>query len=87
MPIDVLTDLVRSYTTQASSVVPQFLEISFEMLREGLENMIKNISSSKSISSFEAIKAKQEAFGATFLMVLEIGLFNQPLVILPNKMK
>jgi hypothetical protein len=36
------------------------------MLREGLENMIKNISSSKSISSFEAIKAKQEAFGATF---------------------
>ena len=33
--VDILTDLVRSYTTQASSVVPQFLTASFEMLREG----------------------------------------------------
>jgi len=35
LPLDVLTDLVRSYTAQAQSVVPQFLAMSFEMLREG----------------------------------------------------
>jgi polyhydroxyalkanoate synthesis repressor PhaR len=29
LPINVLTDLVRSYTTQAQSVVPQFLAMSF----------------------------------------------------------
>ena len=66
LPIDVLTDLVRSYTTQATSVVPQFLEMSFEMLREGQEKIIENMSSSKSIPGFEAIKAKQEAFLAAF---------------------
>src|SRR5690606_15338295 len=32
LPVDVLTDLVRSYTTSAQSVVPQFLAASFEML-------------------------------------------------------
>ena len=66
LPIDILTDLVRSYTTQATSVVPQFLEMSFEMLREGQEKIIENMSSSKSIPGFEAIKAQQEAFLASF---------------------
>ena len=66
LPIDVLTDLVRSYTTQATSVVPQFLEMSFEMLRDGQEKIIENMSSSKSIPGFEAIKAQQEAFLASF---------------------
>ncbi|MFL2764925.1 MAG: polyhydroxyalkanoate synthesis repressor PhaR [Rhodobacteraceae bacterium TMED160] len=66
LPIDVLTDLVRSYTTQATSVIPQFLEMSFEMLREGQEKMIENISSSKPIPGFEAIKEQQEAFLAAF---------------------
>ncbi len=66
LPIDVLTDLVRSYTTQATSVVPQFLEMSFEMLREGQQKMLENISSSKTLPGFEAIKAQQEAFLAAF---------------------
>ena len=66
LPVEVLTDLVRSYTTQATSVVPQFLEMSFEMLREGQEKIIENMSSSKSIPGFEAIKAQQEAFLAAF---------------------
>ena len=35
LPLGVLTDLVRSYTTQAQSVVPDFLTASFEMLRTG----------------------------------------------------
>ena len=39
LPVDVLTDLVRSYTTSAQSVVPQFLAASFEMLREGQSKM------------------------------------------------
>ena len=43
LPIDVLTDLVRSYTTQAQSVVPQFLAMSFEMLREGQSQIVDNM--------------------------------------------
>ena len=35
LPTNVLTDLVRSYTTNIQSVVPQFLAASFEMLRDG----------------------------------------------------
>ena len=34
-PVDVLTEVVRSYTSQAANVVPQFLATSFEMLRQG----------------------------------------------------
>jgi polyhydroxyalkanoate synthesis repressor PhaR len=66
LPIDILTDLVRSYTTQATSIVPQFLEMSFQMLREGREKLIEKTSISKNVPDFEAIKAKQEAFLATF---------------------
>ena len=66
LPIDILTDLVRSYTTQATSIVPQFLEISFQMLREGREKLTEKTSISKTVPDFEAIKAKQEAFLATF---------------------
>jgi len=65
LPLGVLTDLVRSYTTQAQSVVPQFLAMSFEMLREGqskvMENMTK-ISPMGAMPGFEAMKAQQEAF-------------------------
>ncbi len=65
LPLGVLTDLVRSYTTQAQSVVPQFLAMSFEMLREGqskvMENMTK-ISPMTAMPGFEAMKAQQEAF-------------------------
>ena len=34
LPTNVLTDLVRSYATNMQSVVPQFLQASFDMLRE-----------------------------------------------------
>ena len=63
LPLDVLTDLVRSYTTQAQSVVPQFLAMSFEMLREGQSKMIDNMTNPMSaMPGFEAMKAQQEAF-------------------------
>jgi polyhydroxyalkanoate synthesis repressor PhaR len=59
LPINVLTDLVRSYTNQASSVVPQFLATSFEMLREGQEKMVENMST---MNPMAAMQAQQEAF-------------------------
>lgn len=66
LPIDVLTDLVRSYTTQAQSVVPQFLAASFEMLREGQSKMMENLTTfpnpMASMPGFEAMQRQQQAF-------------------------
>ncbi len=66
LPVDVLTDLVRSYTTQAQSVVPQFLAASFEMLREGQSKMMENLSTfpnpMASMPGFEALQRQQQAF-------------------------
>ena len=66
LPLHVLTDLVRSYTTQAQSVVPQFLAMSFEMLRESQSKMLDNLTvlqtPMKSVPGFEAIQRQQEAF-------------------------
>ena len=66
LPIDVLTDLVRSYTTNAQSVVPQFLAASFEMLREGQSKMLENLSTfpnpMASMPGFEALQRQQQAF-------------------------
>lgn len=63
--VDILTDLVRSYTSQASSVVPQFLQASFEMLRDGqskaMENMTK-VNPMATMPGFDAMRAQQEAF-------------------------
>ncbi len=63
LPLEVLTDLVRSYTTQAQSVVPQFLAMSFEMLRDGQSKMIENMTNPLSaMPGFDAMRAQQEAF-------------------------
>ncbi|MCB2135556.1 MAG: polyhydroxyalkanoate synthesis repressor PhaR, partial [Rhodobacteraceae bacterium] len=66
LPLDVLTDLVRSYTTQAQSVVPQFLAASFEMLREGQSKLMENLSTfpnpMASMPGFEAMQRQQQAF-------------------------
>ncbi|QDC10589.1 polyhydroxyalkanoate synthesis repressor PhaR [Oceanicola sp. D3] len=65
LPTGVLTDLVRSYASQAQSVVPQFLAASFEMLQNGqstiMENMTK-INPMASMPGFDAMRAQQEAF-------------------------
>lgn len=65
LPVNVLTDLVRSYTTQAGSVVPQFLAMSFDMLRDSqskmMESMVKATPMAK-LPGFEAMQAQQEAF-------------------------
>ena len=63
LPISVLTDLVRSYTTEFQSVVPQFLQASFEMLRNGQSKMMENFANPMAaMPGFEAMKAQQEAF-------------------------
>lgn len=60
LPLNVLTDLVRSYTTDIQSVVPQFLAQSFEMLRQGQEQMMHNLGAK--IPGFEAMQAQQDAW-------------------------
>ncbi|MCR9087330.1 MAG: polyhydroxyalkanoate synthesis repressor PhaR [Rhodobacteraceae bacterium] len=67
LPIGVLTDLVRSYTTQAQSVVPQFLAMSFEMLRDGQSKMMENLSTipgpmTPMSAGIEAMQRQQRAF-------------------------
>lgn len=65
LPINVLNDLVRSYTTQATSVVPEFLAASFEMLRDGQSKMLANMTQSNPMAAMpgmEAMRAQQEAF-------------------------
>lgn len=63
--VDILTDLVRSYTSQASSVVPEFLKASFEMLQNGqstaMENMTK-VNPLTAMPGFDAMRAQQEIF-------------------------
>ncbi len=83
LPIDILTDLVRSYTTQANSIVPQFLKMSFQMFREGREKLTEKTSISKTLPDFEAIKAKQEAFVAAFAD----GFGSWPTALAPNTNK
>ncbi|PWE32008.1 polyhydroxyalkanoate synthesis repressor PhaR [Maritimibacter sp. 55A14] len=67
LPVNVLTDLVRSYTSQASSIVPQFLAGSFEMLRESQEQMMENLKTmpnpmSSAMGGFEEMQRRQQEF-------------------------
>lgn len=70
LPIEVLTDLVRSYTTQAQSVVPQFLAMSFEMLREGQSQIVDNMTRANPMAAmpgFEEMQRQQQAFMKTMM--------------------
>lgn len=66
LPVDLLTDLVRSYSTQAQSVVPQFLAASFEMLRDGQSKLMENMGTIPNpmaqMPGFDVIQAQQQAF-------------------------
>ena len=66
LPIEVLNDLVRSYTTQAQSVVPEFLAMSFDMLRDGQTKVMENLESAPNpmanLPGFEAMRESQAAF-------------------------
>jgi polyhydroxyalkanoate synthesis repressor PhaR len=71
LPINVLTDLVRSYTTNVQSIVPQFLAASFDMLREGQSKIIENLGGIPNplaaMPGFDAMRKQQEAFMKTML--------------------
>ncbi|MEL7099601.1 MAG: polyhydroxyalkanoate synthesis repressor PhaR [Pseudomonadota bacterium] len=65
LPVDVLNDLVRSYMSGGASVVPQFLQASFEMLRDGQSRMMENMNAMNPMAKmpgFEAMQAQQQAF-------------------------
>ena len=71
LPINVLTDLVRSYTTEVQSVVPQFLAMSFDMFRNGQAKMLENLSTLPNpmagVPGFEDLVKQQEAFMKTLM--------------------
>lgn len=74
LPLDVLTDLVRSYTAQAQSVVPQFLAMSFDMLREGPGKLAEKITTINPLMAqmskmpgFEAMQRQQQTFLETMM--------------------
>lgn len=65
LPVDVLNDLVRSYMGGGSTVVPQFLQASFEMLRDGQSRVMENMTAINPMTQmpgFEAMQAQQKAF-------------------------
>lgn len=66
LPINLLTDLVRSYTSGVQSMVPQFLQASFDMMRESQSKMMENLQHMPNpivgVPAFEAMRKQQEAF-------------------------
>lgn len=71
LPTNVLTDLVRSYTSNIQSVVPQFLAASFEMLRDGQTKVIENMNAipnpMAAMPGFDLMRKQQEAFMKTMM--------------------
>lgn len=61
LPLNVLTDLVRSYTTEVQSMVPQFLAQSFDLMRQSQAQMMESLAQSPmaKLTGFEALQAKQ----------------------------
>ena len=65
LPVNVLNDLVRSYMIPGGGVMPQFLQSSFDMLRESQSSMVEKMSAMNPMAQmpgFEAMKTQQEAF-------------------------
>ncbi|MFC3615474.1 polyhydroxyalkanoate synthesis repressor PhaR [Lutimaribacter marinistellae] len=65
LPVNVLNDLVRSYMVPGGGMMPQFLQSSFEMLRESQSKMMENMNAMNPMSQmpgFEAMQAQQRAF-------------------------
>ncbi|NOX40819.1 MAG: polyhydroxyalkanoate synthesis repressor PhaR [Alphaproteobacteria bacterium] len=67
LPINVLTDLVRSYTDQAQSFVPDFLSQSFDMLKKQQADLVGNIQTAipdpmAAFGGLEGWQQKQQEF-------------------------
>ena len=82
LPLGVLTDLVRSYTTGIQSVVPAFLAASFDMLRDGQSKIIENLGTIPNplaaMPGFEAMRKSQEAFMKTMMAGLPVPAWPVP---------
>lgn len=65
LPVSVLNDLVRSYMSGDVSVVPQFLQTSFDMLRDGQSRVMENMSAMNPMAKMpgmDVMQAQQKAF-------------------------
>jgi polyhydroxyalkanoate synthesis repressor PhaR len=67
LPINVLTDLVRSYADQAQSFVPDFLAQSFDMIKSQQEELMENFQKSipdpmAAFGGIEEWQRKQQEF-------------------------
>jgi polyhydroxyalkanoate synthesis repressor PhaR len=67
LPVDVLTDLVRSYATKAQSIVPHFLAMSFEMLRESQAQVMEGFKAlpnpvASAMDNLTELQRKQQEF-------------------------
>lgn len=65
LPVGVLNDLVRSYMTPGAAMMPEFLQASFDMLRDGQSKMMENMATINPMSKlpgFDALQAQQQAF-------------------------
>ena len=82
LPLGVLTDLVRSYTTEMQSVVPAFLAASFDMLRDGQSKIIENLgvipNPLAAMPGFDAMRKSQEAFMKTMMAGLPLAAWPAP---------
>jgi len=70
LPIDVLADLVRSYASQTTSALPEFLTMSLEMFREIQSQFMENtnnVNSLQGMPGFENLQAQQDAFLRAFM--------------------
>lgn len=70
LPLGVLTDLVRSYATQTTSALPEFLTMSLEMFRENQSKFMENMNSINPIQGmpgYENLQAQQDAFLKAFM--------------------
>ena len=67
LPINVLTDLVRSYTDQARAFVPDFLSQSFDMLKESQDQFMQSMGKGfanpmSAIPGFAELQKQQQEF-------------------------
>ncbi|MFK7752203.1 MAG: polyhydroxyalkanoate synthesis repressor PhaR [Sedimentitalea sp.] len=65
LPVTVLNDLVRSYMVPGGGMMPQFLQGSFDMLRESQSKVVENMSAMNPMAKmpgYEAMKTQQQAF-------------------------
>ena len=75
LPLGVLTDLVRSYATQTTSALPEFLTMSLEMFRENQSKFMESMNSINPIQGmpgYENLQAQQDAFLKAFMGGLSV---------------